>query len=78
MTAGTEAPAIGLTHMGSTPLRATAAEQALRGRALDAGAVADAERALASGIAPIDDMRSTARYRSRVAVNLLREFVAAH
>ena len=29
---------IGLTHMGSTPLRATAAEEALRGQALDARA----------------------------------------
>ena len=27
---------VGLTHMGSTPLRATAAEDALRGGALDA------------------------------------------
>jgi len=69
---------IALGSVAPTVIRATAAEQALRGRALDAGAVADAERALASGIAPIDDMRSTARYRSRVAVNLLREFVAAH
>ena len=33
--------------------------------------------ALASDLAPIDDLRSTARYRSRVAHNLLREFLTA-
>jgi hypothetical protein len=27
-------------------------------------------------LAPIDDIRSTARYRTRVAANLLREFLA--
>jgi xanthine dehydrogenase iron-sulfur cluster and FAD-binding subunit A len=37
--------------------------------------MAAAERALASEIAPIDDIRSTARYRTRVAINLLREFL---
>jgi xanthine dehydrogenase iron-sulfur cluster and FAD-binding subunit A len=31
--------------------------------------------ALASDIAPIDDIRSTARYRLRVAVNLLHSFL---
>jgi len=60
-----------------TVVRAKAAEQALRGRALDAAAVDAAVRALASDIAPIDDVRSTARYRQRVAVNLLREFLTA-
>jgi len=66
---------IGLTNMGGKPLRATAAEQALRGRELNPAVIADAERALASAITPIDDIRSTARYRARVAVNLLREFL---
>ena len=56
--------------------RAAAVEAALRGRALDAGVIAAAERALAAAIAPIDDIRSTARYRSRVAANLLREFLS--
>jgi xanthine dehydrogenase iron-sulfur cluster and FAD-binding subunit A len=34
-----------------------------------------AARALASDLAPIDDIRSTARYRGRVAQNLLLEFL---
>jgi xanthine dehydrogenase iron-sulfur cluster and FAD-binding subunit A len=33
-----------------------------------------AQEALAREIAPIDDLRSTARYRRRVAQNLLAEF----
>ena len=66
---------IAIGAVAPTVVRATAAEEALRGRTLDAGAIADAERALAAAIAPIDDIRSTARYRSRVAVNLLREFL---
>jgi xanthine dehydrogenase iron-sulfur cluster and FAD-binding subunit A len=33
-----------------------------------------AQQALAREIAPIDDMRSTAHYRLRVAQNLLAEF----
>ncbi|MGH2716514.1 MAG: FAD binding domain-containing protein, partial [Thermoleophilaceae bacterium] len=42
---------IGLTHMGSTPLRATAAEQALRGRGLDAQGIAAAAEQAAEGAA---------------------------
>jgi CO/xanthine dehydrogenase FAD-binding subunit len=67
---------IALGSVAPTVIRATAVEQALRGRVLDAAAVSGAELALASAIAPIDDVRSTARYRSRVAVNLLREFLS--
>jgi CO/xanthine dehydrogenase FAD-binding subunit len=48
-------------------------EDAIRGRVCDAGLVRDATSALASDIAPIDDVRSTARYRRLVAVNLLEE-----
>jgi CO/xanthine dehydrogenase FAD-binding subunit len=43
--------------------------------ALSAGAtVADAARILADEIAPVDDLRSTADYRRRVAANLLAQF----
>jgi len=66
---------IAIGAVAPTVVRATAAEEALRGRALDTDAMAAAERALAASIAPIDDIRSTARYRARVAVNLLREFL---
>ena len=47
----------------------------LLGRTIDEAAIASAERALASDIMPIDDLRSTARYRMKVACNLLREFL---
>jgi CO/xanthine dehydrogenase FAD-binding subunit len=66
---------VALGSVAPTVIRATAVEAALRGRALDAGVIAAAERALAAAIAPIDDIRSTARYRSRVAANLLRDFL---
>ena len=41
------------------------------------GAVADAQTALLTEIAPIDDIRSTREYRARVAANLLAEFWTA-
>jgi CO/xanthine dehydrogenase FAD-binding subunit len=46
-------------------------------RALASGAsIDDAERVLQSEIKPLDDVRSTAEYRRRVAGNLLRRFWA--
>jgi len=68
---------IALGSVAPTVVRAARTEETLRGRPLDAGAIAAAEQVLASEIAPIDDIRSTARYRARVAVNLLREFLGA-
>ena len=38
------------------------------------GSLADAQNALLTEIAPIDDIRSTRAYRARVAANLLAEF----
>jgi CO/xanthine dehydrogenase FAD-binding subunit len=67
---------IAVGSVAPTVVRATATEDALRGQPLDADTRASAERALLSEIAPIDDIRSTARYRGRVAANLLREFLA--
>jgi CO/xanthine dehydrogenase FAD-binding subunit len=61
--------------MAATPARARHAEQALRGRALDAAAAADARAALADDFAPIDDIRSEARYRATVAGNVLDQFL---
>jgi CO/xanthine dehydrogenase FAD-binding subunit len=56
-------------------IRTTKTENELRGKQLDSTAIAAARASLAAEIAPIDDMRSTARYRSRVAQNLLEEFL---
>jgi CO/xanthine dehydrogenase FAD-binding subunit len=38
------------------------------------GPIADAQAALLKEIAPIDDVRSTGEYRSKVAANLLEQF----
>jgi CO/xanthine dehydrogenase FAD-binding subunit len=57
------------------PLRCPGAEAALRGRRLGREAIAAAQQALATEIAPIDDFRSTERYRRRVAQNLLVELL---
>ena len=59
-----------------TVVRATHAEAAIRGAALDEAHVRAAVAALERDIAPIDDIRSTARYRHHVAGNLLTEFLA--
>jgi CO/xanthine dehydrogenase FAD-binding subunit len=60
-----------------TVVRAARAEAAVRGRPLDADTSAAATAALARDIAPIDDLRSTAAYRFRVARNLLEGFLSA-
>ena len=65
---------IALGSVAPTVLRATEAEKLLRGEKLTAEVVHAAQLELAREIAPIDDMRSTARYRLRVAQNLLAEF----
>jgi CO/xanthine dehydrogenase FAD-binding subunit len=56
-------------------VRCPRAEAALRGRTVDDTLAPVAAAALAEDVAPIDDMRSTARYRLHVARNLLIEFV---
>jgi aerobic carbon-monoxide dehydrogenase medium subunit len=63
---------IGLTHMGSTPLRATAAEQALRGGALDANAIAAAAEHAAEGTDPPADLNASAEYKRHLARVLCR------
>jgi CO/xanthine dehydrogenase FAD-binding subunit len=57
------------------PLRCAQTETVLRGRRLDRTAIAEAQSALMNELAPIDDVRSTALYRKRVAANLLEEFL---
>jgi CO/xanthine dehydrogenase FAD-binding subunit len=69
--AGVSHVAIALGGVAPVPLKARATE-----RAILAGSPLTAVRdALAADIAPIDDVRSTARYRRRVADNLLVGFL---
>jgi aerobic carbon-monoxide dehydrogenase medium subunit len=63
---------IGLTHMGSTPLRATAAEQALRGQGLDAQGIARAAEQAAEGTDPPGDLNATPDYKRHLARVLTR------
>ena len=63
---------IGLTHMGSTPLRATAAEQALRGQPLEATRIAFAADQAAEGTQPPADLNATAEYKQHLARVLCR------
>lgn len=55
--------------------RALTTEDALRGQRATSQIISEAKEILAGEIAPIDDIRSTVRYRQRVAQNLLGEFL---
>lgn len=66
---------IALGSVAPTVLRAVRAEELLRGAEPGRAIVQAAQDALGAEIAPIDDMRSTARYRRNVARNLLAEFL---
>ena len=63
---------IGLTHMGSTPLRATAAEQALRGQPLDAERIRAAAEQAPEGTDPPADLNASADYKRHLARVLCR------
>ncbi len=70
---------LGAASLADRPLRLQATESSLRGVSLASSAfdeiVRAAKIALASEVQPIDDIRSTARYREAVAANLVEEFV---
>ncbi len=57
------------------PSRLVEAERALLGQPLSAETISAARSALLTEIHPIDDIRSTAKYRGMVAANLLEAFL---
>jgi aerobic carbon-monoxide dehydrogenase medium subunit len=63
---------IGLTNMGATALRATAAEDALRGGQLDDNAVSAAAEQAAEGTDPPGDLNATPDYKRHLARVLTR------
>jgi len=63
---------IGLTHMGNVPLRATAAEAALRGRSLEPASIADAAEQAAEGTEPPADLNASEEYKRHLARVLCR------
>ncbi|MGI5460583.1 FAD binding domain-containing protein [Streptomyces sp. CA-249302] len=67
---------VGLTNMGATPVRATAAEEALSG-AGDTQAVAQASDAAAEGVRPPQDVSASSEYREHLARVLTKRAVLA-
>lgn len=63
---------IGLTSMGSTPVRATAVEQALRGKGTDAATIRAAAEKAAEGTNPPADLNGSSDYRRHLATVLTR------
>lgn len=57
------------------PLRLAGIESLLEGQRLDRGLMEKASKAVYFAIQPIDDIRSTARYRAVVCANLITEFL---
>jgi len=61
-----------MTNMGSTPLRASAAEDALRGRPLDAASIAAAAERADESTDPPSDLNATDVYKRHLARVLTR------
>ena len=70
---------LGAASLADRPVRCSAAESALTGQSLSPAnldsTIRAARAALASEAKPIDDIRSTAKYRAAVAGNLLEDFL---
>ncbi len=61
--------------VAATPIRLHDVEAALIGRALDAATIAGASAAARASVTPIDDVRSTAAYRTRILGSLVERFL---
>jgi aerobic carbon-monoxide dehydrogenase medium subunit len=68
---------VGLTHMGQTPLRATAAEEALRGQSLSPESIAQAAEQAAEGTDPPGDVNATPDYKRHLARVLTKRALTA-
>jgi carbon-monoxide dehydrogenase medium subunit len=68
---------VGLTNMGSTPLRARSVEQALAGKPATDEAVREAAASAAEGTNPPSDLNGDADYRRHLATVLTRRAVLA-
>jgi CO/xanthine dehydrogenase FAD-binding subunit len=66
---------LGAASLTDRPVRCLAAEAAVLGKRIDETTIHAARAALAAEVKPIDDIRSTAKYRAAVAENLLEEFL---
>ena len=68
-------PRIALASVSHSPYRCIKTEALLNNAAFTQDTIPQARAALIAEIAPLDDIRSTAKYRSHVAANLLEEFL---
>ncbi|MDQ6874461.1 MAG: xanthine dehydrogenase family protein subunit M [Actinomycetota bacterium] len=68
---------IGLTNMGPTPLRATAAEEALAGASVHNGDIGAAAERAAEGTRPAADLNAAPDYRQHLARVLTRRALTA-
>jgi putative cofactor-binding repeat protein len=66
---------IALGSVAPVPLRLTELEEMVKGKSIEPELVDLARKTAAAAIQPIDDIRSTARYRSAVTGNLVAEFL---
>ena len=66
---------IGAASVREYPARLLATEQSLIAKSITKETVAVARAAIVTEARPIDDIRSTAKYRASVAANLLEEFL---
>lgn len=66
---------IAVGSVAPVPLRCVKTEAVVRGKKIDAGLIERAGNEFAGEITPIDDIRSTQQYRSRVSLNLLEDFL---
>jgi carbon-monoxide dehydrogenase medium subunit len=63
---------VGLTNMGSVPLRAAAVEEALRGQPLSADSIEQAAAQAAEGTEPPSDLNASSEYKRHLARVLCR------
>jgi putative cofactor-binding repeat protein len=66
---------IAVGSVAPVPLRLSETELMLRGKVIDESLVSAAKKMAVAEIRPIDDIRSTAKYRAAVAGNLVAEFL---
>lgn len=66
---------IAVGSVAPVPLRLSETEFTLRGRVIDESLISAARKTAMAEIRPIDDIRSTAKYRAAVLGNLVAEFL---
>jgi putative cofactor-binding repeat protein len=66
---------LALGSVAPVPLRLSKTEQVLIGKTIEPSLIDAARKSVAKEIRPIDDIRSTARYRTAVSGNLVAEFL---